>query len=224
MIYVTGDTHGDARRLSQSALSRLREGDTLIVCGDFGFLWDGSAKEEKMLKDLGSRRYNICFIDGTHENFKLLNEYDEDQWAHGKIRRISGNLRYLMRGEVYQLQDKKFFTFGGGESPDMAMRMGTGTWFREEMPNREELRRGMENLRKAGFEVDYIFTHEPMQKTKEFLTPSGGSAALFTALNTYFDEIGRQCRFKQWYFGSMHTDKRVSARETAVFKQIIATE
>lgn len=224
MIYVTGDTHGDAKRLSPSALARLRDGDTLIVCGDFGFLWDGSPKEEKILKELGSRRYNICFLDGTHENFKLLNEYDQEQWAHGRVRRISGNLRYLMRGEVYQLQGKTFFTFGGGESPDMSMRMGSGTWFREEAPTREEMLRGMENLRKAGEKVDLILTHEPPQKTKEFLRAPDGGAAIFTVLNAYFDEIARRCQYQKWYFGSLHTDKQVSAREVAVFKQIIAVD
>lgn len=223
MIYVTGDTHGDPRRLSSSALARLRDDDTLIVCGDFGFLWDGSAKEEKILKDLGSRKYNICFIDGTHENFKLLNEYNEEKWAYGRVRRISGNLRYLMRGEVYRLQEKSFFVFGGGESPDMAMRMGSGTWFREEMPTRDEMLQGIDNLKKAGYQVDYIFTHEPMQKTKEFLCPQDGTVSV-TALNAFFDEVGRKCRYKKWYFGSLHTDKQVSVRETAVFKSIIPAE
>ena len=42
MIYVTGDTHGEADRLSPSKLRALKAGDTLIVCGDFGFLWDDS--------------------------------------------------------------------------------------------------------------------------------------------------------------------------------------
>ena len=41
MVYVTGDTHGDPERLSKSALKCLNEGNTLIVCGDFGFIWKG---------------------------------------------------------------------------------------------------------------------------------------------------------------------------------------
>ena len=42
MIYVTGDTHGDASRFDDPRLKNLKQGDTLIVCGDFGFLWNGS--------------------------------------------------------------------------------------------------------------------------------------------------------------------------------------
>ena len=50
MIYFTGDTHGDKERLSKFALKQLKSGDTLIVCGDFGFLWDESKKEKKRME------------------------------------------------------------------------------------------------------------------------------------------------------------------------------
>ena len=55
MIYFTGDTHGDKNRLSKFALKQLKSGDTLIVCGDFGFLWDESKKEKKFLEKLSKR-------------------------------------------------------------------------------------------------------------------------------------------------------------------------
>ena len=221
MIYVTGDTHGDPRRLSAAALSRLRENDTLIICGDFGFIWDGSPKEEKLLKELGSRKYNICFIDGTHENFELLHGYTEETWKYGRARKISGNLHYLMRGEIYHMEGKKVFVMGGGESPDMEMRAGSEQWTRDEMPSREELYHGLANLEKNHFDVDLIFTHEPTLKTKQFLSLSDESELRFTALNSYFDEISKLCNYKKWYFGSMHKDKQVSALETAVFTDIL---
>ena len=53
MLYVTGDTHGDYERFTSSALKKLKKGDTLVICGDFGFIWDGSKNEEKMLKKIG---------------------------------------------------------------------------------------------------------------------------------------------------------------------------
>ena len=80
MIYITGDTHGDLNRLDSI---KLKKGDTLIICGDFGFIWDGSAREEKILRQLGKKKYNICFLDGTHENFDLLDEYEETHYCGG---------------------------------------------------------------------------------------------------------------------------------------------
>ena len=52
MVYITGDTHGDPNRLAKNDLKFLQEGDTLIVCGDFGIVWnkDGENKEEKYNK------------------------------------------------------------------------------------------------------------------------------------------------------------------------------
>ena len=72
MIYVTGDMHADRDRLSDPRLKKLNRGDTLIVCGDFGFIWDDSKAERKLLSQIGKRKYNVCFIDGTHENFEYL--------------------------------------------------------------------------------------------------------------------------------------------------------
>ena len=42
MIYVTGDTHGDIERFKSSGIHKVKKGDSIIVCGDFGFVWDGS--------------------------------------------------------------------------------------------------------------------------------------------------------------------------------------
>lgn len=220
MIYVTGDTHRDAHRLSRQALNRLRENDTLIICGDFGFVWDGSAKEHKLLHDLGSRKYHICFIDGTHENFSLLNEYPEVTWKYGKARQIADNLFYLMRGEVYHIEGLKILTMGGGESPDRDMRIGTDRFTKEEMPSREELLNGLNNIEKAHYDIDLIFTHEPPLKTKEFLNMGRSGETNLSSLNSYFDEIGKVCSYKRWYFGSMHLDKRITEKHTAVFKKI----
>ena len=44
MVYVTGDTHGDISFFKDPKLKKLTEEDILIVCGDFGFLWDRSDK------------------------------------------------------------------------------------------------------------------------------------------------------------------------------------
>ena len=59
MIYITGDTHGDRKRLSRFNLRKLNEGDTLIICGDFGFMWNDTKQEREFLMNLGKRKYNI---------------------------------------------------------------------------------------------------------------------------------------------------------------------
>ena len=50
MIYVTGDLHGDLSRLETFRMKRLRKNDKLIICGDFGFLWNNGEAEKKALE------------------------------------------------------------------------------------------------------------------------------------------------------------------------------
>ena len=47
MIYITGDTHGDLSHFKDPKLKRLGEKDIVIVCGDFGFLWNPNDPKEK---------------------------------------------------------------------------------------------------------------------------------------------------------------------------------
>ena len=103
MLYATGDLHGDLGRFKSRELRRLRKGDTLFVCGDFGFVWDGSKREQRILRRLGRKRYNICFVEGTHDNLELLAQYPQVDFCGGKAKSISGRLYYLPRGEVYTI-------------------------------------------------------------------------------------------------------------------------
>ena len=75
MIYVTGDTHGDISRFKKRELKKFTKKDYLIICGDFGFLWNESAEEQEKLDFLKSQKYTILFVDGTHENFDLLESF-----------------------------------------------------------------------------------------------------------------------------------------------------
>ena len=94
-------------RFQDSAFRHIKKGDTLIICGDFGFLWEGTAEEKKALKKLEKKKYEILFVDGIHENFDLLESYPEEEYAGGRVHRIGTNLRHLMRGEdVYKRQDR----------------------------------------------------------------------------------------------------------------------
>lgn len=220
MVYITGDTHGDYSRFKQPKIKKLKKGDTLIICGDFGFIWENTKEEQKTIKKLGKSKYTICFIDGTHENFELLSNYKVSDWNGGKAHQIAGNLYHLMRGQIFEIEGMKIFTMGGGESPDIDIRFENERWSRKEIPNRDELLEGAKNLEDAGCAVDIIVTHEPPQKIKGFLKLRDNGPVRVTGLNTYFEELGNSCEFKRWFFGSMHVDKHISSSHIAVFQQV----
>ena len=72
MVYVTGDMHGEFKRFRDSKIKRLKKGDTLIICGDFGFFWNDSKEEKDVIKKLEEKEFNIAFVDGCHENFDII--------------------------------------------------------------------------------------------------------------------------------------------------------
>lgn len=221
MVYITGDIHGDITRFREKEYRSLGKNDTLIICGDFGFLWDNSRKEHRMLRKLAAKKYTVCFIDGTHENFDLLNAYKVTQWNGGNVHRIASNIYHLMRGQIFTIDGLTFFTFGGGESFDRATRKEHDTWWKEEMPSPEQLYEGAKNIDRAGCKVDVIVTHEPPARIKGLLRLEETVTVKTCGLNRYFEELSQICKFRRWYFGAMHYDHTIPPNHTAVFKNLI---
>ena len=53
-------------------MKKLKKNDYLIITGDFGFFWNNSRQEIENLKFLMRQPYKILFVDGTHENFNII--------------------------------------------------------------------------------------------------------------------------------------------------------
>ena len=186
MIYVTGDTHSDFERLSSRRLKFMKADDVLLICGDFGFVWDGSKKERKILTDLGKRPYNICFIDGAHDNMNLISKYPESTWHGGKVNKISGNLLYLRRGEIFEIERNKLLAFGGGELSDNEKKFLNTEKDMHTMPTKNELEDIIVHLNNTGYDVDIVITHEPPAKIKQFLLLNNNEPFTSSALGVPF--------------------------------------
>lgn len=223
-VYITGDMHGCPERLYDRAFRKLKSGDVLIVCGDFGYIWDGGRLEKQVIDYLSGRRFVTAFVDGTHDNMKTINKSRVTYWHGGLVHRIKGNLIHLMRGQIFDIEGHSFFTFGGGESTDKDMRLEQGFWWREEEPSPYEMAEGAKKLDEVGCEVDYIITHEPPSLVKSAILLRRGSLSRVNKLNGYFEEIGRSCKYKHWYFGSLHEDRDITPRHTCVFKETVCIE
>ena len=137
------------------------------------------------------------------------------------MHQIADNIFHLMRGQVFNIDNQKIFTMGGGESPDIEIRFEMNTWSEMEIPTRDELIEGVDNLQKCGGKIDIVISHEPPAKIKDFLLLQTNSEASITAINTYLDDVSRTCQFKHWYFGSLHMDKFISTTHICVFNNVI---
>lgn len=218
MIYITGDLHGDIGRFKQKAFKRLRKGDTLIICGDFGFLWEGTKKEQRLLRWIGQRRYQVLFVEGTHDNFDLLSGYPQEEWNGGLSRVISGRLRHLCRGQIFRIEDWDIFVFGGGESIDADWRTQNKTWWGSELPMPEEIVAARQVLEAHGNRVDYIVTHKASRKIGMFLKMDTHDANI---LDAFLDEVRAACKYKRWFFGSYHINKNIPPTEMALFDEVV---
>lgn len=226
-IYVTGDLHG---HINISKLNiknfpeqkNLTKNDYVIVCGDFGLVWNNSKEELYWRKWLDDKNFTTLFCDGNHENYDLLNQYPVEQWNGGKIHRISDTIIHVMRGQIFTIDGLKFFVMGGAVSVDKVYRTEHISWWKEEMPNFKEMNEGLDNLKKCNNEVDYIISHTCSTETLRVISNLWG----FTpkpkdSLNKYFDVIEKEIKYKHWYFGHFHEDMPITDDQTLIYNKII---
>lgn len=218
MVYITGDLHGDITRFRSKEFRKLKRKDTLIICGDFGFLWDGSDKEKKVLEWIGKRNFDVLFVEGVHDNLNLLSKYPMEEWNGGLCRHISGGLRQLCRGSIFTIERRRIFAFGGGEDSDAESHDIQSEWWDKELPSPQETAEARKNLEAVGNRVDYIVTHQCRRKLKKLLTMEENDV---NVLDTFFDEIHEKCDYKAWFFGSYHIDKPIPPNAVALFQKVV---
>ena len=220
LIWLTGDKHGQITPFSEnSKYKKIKKNDTLIVCGDFGFLWNKSKQETKNLKWLTKRKYTIAFVDGSNDNYDIISEYPIEDWNGGKIRRISKNIVYLMRGELYDIENTKVLSFGGSFNDNNS---NEETYCLENAyPTKQQIDNVINNIKKVNGEIDLIITHEAPNSIKSCLCNNKDEHNTFTNI---LEEIRVHSNFKKWFFGKYHIDKIIPPKYYAVFEDLIKLE
>lgn len=248
MIYITGDCHRNFERFNTRNFPEQKEmtkDDYVLICGDFGGIWnkDTENKEETWLLDwLDCKTFTTLFVDGNHENFDRLYAYPVEEWHGGKIHKIRPSVLHLMRGQVFEIAEKKIFTFGGASSHDIdggilesddpdfkkkkrkldkgwvPYRINHLSWWEQELPSAEEMNEGYKNLLDNDNTVDFIVSHCCASGT---LASFSNGTYKGDILTEYFEEIRQKVKFKKWFFGHYHDNKNVSAQEILLYEQII---
>lgn len=211
-MIITGDTHGtlDLAKLKIYCTTHNTADEYILILGDCGVRFHGGLKDsvtQKALEDLPCKA--ILFLDGNHENFDLLNSYEVKEWNGGKVHFISDKIIHLMRGQIFNIEDKTFFVFGGGNSIDKEYRIEGRSWWPSEMPSKEEYEDGIRNLEEAGNKVDYILTHTaPDFICKQLVNHLYEGEE---ELQEYLGKISSLVTFKEWYYGHWHFDKDIGS-------------
>ena len=247
MIYITGDTHSDFSRFTEENFpiqSEMTKDDYIIICGDFGGVWtfeEESKREKEALDWLNNKNFTTLFVDGNHENYTRLYNYPIEEWKGGKVHKIRDSVLHLMRGEIFDIDNKKIFAFGGARSHDIQdgilnldeeekiyeyrkrgayFRIRDFSWWDLELPTNQEMENGIENLEKINYKVDYIISHCCPTSIQSLIN----STYKRDILTDYLQQISEKCTFKRWYFGHYHDYKQVNSQFTLLYEDILPLE
>lgn len=214
-IFVKGDTHGGQangfKGLNSSNFpigKTLTKEDYVIILGDFGVIWaaEEDGNERYWKKWLDGKPWTTLFIDGNHENFDRLNKLPEVEMFGGTVGNFDG-IYHLRRGNIYNINNRSIFTFGGAESYDRGQRKEFISWWSDETPTTKEYAFGLENLGNSGNKVDYILTHDcPGHMYSNTLRYNNYKPSSITK---FFDELYNTTSYIGWYCGHHHVDKIV---------------
>lgn len=221
--------------------------DFVIVCGDFG-IWHDTPEERYWLDWLSKKSFTLLFVDGNHENFDRLygDEFPVVEFHGGKAHRIRDNVFHLMRGYVFDLCGKKFFAFGGASSHDIddgildendfddykefrntinnwynvgkMFRINHVSWWKQELPTREEMLFGLKTLEENENKVDFIISHCCTQKIASVFSRGCYQA---DDLTIYFNIIAGTVDFDKWFFGHYHDNQVIMSKFIMLYEQIV---
>jgi hypothetical protein len=239
MIYITGDTHrdidiGKVFIFMNGKSYNITIKNYIIITGDFGIPWydndpilpsKGRKADEKLLDKINTQaiKYNfdILFVDGNHENFNALYEYPKIDKFDSQVRELRSNIFHLMRGEIYNIEDNKIFTFGGAASIDKQDRILGVSWWEQEQPTYIEYNQALYNLLKYNNTIDYIISHTaPHEIINTLGFPT--SEKHNDVVSTFLSHLTTILNFKKWYFGHFHKDEVIDNKFFAMYKKIRA--
>ncbi len=246
-VYVTGDTHGGFQRFTLDEFPQQKEmnrDDFIIITGDCGGVWVGERTDSYKLNWLEDKPFTTLFVDGNHENFKLLNAYPEKVWHGGRVHEVRPHVLHLMRGQVFEIGGLTWFTMGGAASHDIEdgildpaapdferqywtlwrmnarFRVLGHSWWPEEMPSEAEYAEAKTNLERTRWCVDCVLTH---------CAPSGILPQIDLGyhpdpLTDFLETVRQRCRFSAWFLGHYHTNHVIDGRYFLQWEQISKVE
>lgn len=155
-ILFLGDVHGQVTHVTRAMTQAAHVGiDTIIQVGDFWCYKDNDLaiikRHQDSLKKLLGVTVVIHFIDGNHENYKLIN-------PHGLIQKFGENLVYYHpRGDVFDIHGVTIGAFGGAVSVNQSQQYPGINWFSEEVPSPGDMERARQSFSQG---LDVLITHE----------------------------------------------------------------
>ena len=216
MIYLTGDTHRDFRRVAAFCDTvESTKDDTLIILGDAGINYFGRLRDDGLKKQLCELPITLFCIHGNHEQRpSCISTYEEIKWHSGMtyIEPEFPNILFAKDGEIYEFAGKRCIAIGGAYSVDKAIRIAENWgWWADEQPSPEIKKYVEQRLHTGDWNVDVVLSHTcPMKYIpREVFLPGIDQRDVDNSTEEWLDTLEDRLTYSQWYCGHYHTDKRI---------------
>ena len=230
-----------------------------------------SPAEKNALDWLEGKPFTTLFVPGNHENYdrltgctderlidswfyakmppeekaKLRAGYPRQSWHGGNVRVIRPSVLMLERGDIFEIDGKYCFAFGGARSHDiqdgildpadypdkqsykraynarsaLRIRVKGVSWWAQEQPTQPEMERGRQNIRnfmRDHERIDFVFTHDAPSSDKLLLGYPDTDE-----LNRFFESLRGEMTYGAWYYGHLHDNRRVMDNHYLLYDQIL---
>ena len=216
MVYITGDTHGDARRLKHFCLfNNLGAEDSVIILGDAGFNFYGGEKDRSCKRILSIFDTTFFCIHGNHEiRPSNIPSYHETEWNGGIVycEDEFPNILFAKDGEIYNIGGKRCIAIGGAYSVDKFYRLARRyEWWPDEQPSEEIKAYVEQQLSTCGNRIDVILSHTcPLKyEPHEAFLSMVDESTVDRSTENWLDTIEERTAYERWYCGHFHIEKRI---------------
>lgn len=216
MYYITGDTHGNFDRITyfQNKM-QLSANDVLIILGDVGLNYYKNQKDVKRKELVNKYPFIIFCIHGNHEaRPDTIESYKIKEFCGGVVwyEEDFPNILFAKDGEIYDFDGVKCIVIGGAYSVDKYYRIVNGwPWFFNEQPNKDIKKHVEDQLKRAKFKVDVVFSHTcPYNyEPREFFMKGIDQELIDKSTEYWLQEIESKLDYKKWYCGHFHVSKKI---------------
>lgn len=216
MVYITGDTHRDFRRMAAFCDTvESTKDDILIVLGDAGINYLGKLKDDSLKRQLIELPITLFCIHGNHEQRpESIGTYKEVLWHGGTVyvEPEFPDLLFAKDGEMYEFAGKRCIVIGGAYSVDKHIRLAENWgWWPDEQPSFEIKTRVEQRLENEKWNVDIVLSHTcPMKYIpREVFLPGIDQREVDNSTEEWLDTIEDKLAYSRWYCGHYHTDKSI---------------
>ena len=210
MIYITGDTHRDFKRLNEFDFNK---GDLLVILGDACINYFLDERDNALKEMLNKLNIKLFCIRGNHEERPAnIDTYDEVEMFNGKVFIESEypNLIFAKDGEIYDIGGNKVLVIGGAYSIDRDYRRMYGyEWFKDEQLSKEEMNSILNKVKGKHFDIVLTHTCPKKYEPTEMFLDGIDQFMVDKRMEKFLDKVEESIEYDKWYCGHYHTDKSI---------------